>query len=76
MTGRSRWARGAIGAVLGFVVGAVVAVNVQIFSGVTDGYEASLAEVWDHSPFVTLVIVGLWVAGPVVGAWFAVRRTS
>lgn len=76
MTGGRRWRRGLVGAVLGLVVGAIVAVNVQIFSGVTDGYEASLAEVWDHSRLVALVIVGLWIAGPTVGAWLALRRTS
>jgi hypothetical protein len=65
-----------VGALVGLVVGAVIAVNVQIFSGVTDGYEASLAAVWDHSPVVAISIVGLWVAGPVIGAWLAVRRTS
>ncbi|MEX1281207.1 MAG: hypothetical protein AB1Z55_10885 [Acidimicrobiia bacterium] len=71
-----RWLRGLVGAAIGLIVGAIVAVNVQIFSGVTDGYQASLADVWDHSPFVALVIVGLWVAGPTIGVWFALRRTS
>lgn len=76
MTPRPRWVRGLVGALIGVVVGAIVAVNVQIFSGVTDGYEASLAEVWDHSPVVALVIVGLWIAGPAVGVWFGLRRSS
>ncbi len=58
---------GVVGVVLGGLVGAVIAVNVVIFSGIEGGYEASLAEVFRVNVLVGFIVVALLAAGPVVG---------
>lgn len=62
------------GAVVGAVVGAIAAVNVVIFSGMEEGYETSLPEVFRQNSLVGVAAVGLLVAGPIVGAFVARRR--
>ena len=62
-----------IGGLTGGVVGAIVAVNVVIFAGPETGYEASLAEVFDHSPVVGGLTVAALVGGPVLGVGLARR---
>ncbi|MBT8207412.1 MAG: hypothetical protein HKN07_15455 [Acidimicrobiia bacterium] len=62
------------GALVGFGVAAIVAVNVVIFSGIEDGYEASLPEVFRQNAFVGVLVVAILGAGPVVGAIVARRR--
>jgi predicted transporter len=61
------------GGILGGVVGGVVALNLMILSGVDNGYEASIAEVFDHQPVFGALVVAALVAGPVLGV-FAARR--
>lgn len=65
--------RACFAAVLGFVVAAIVAVNVVIASGVDRGYEASLGEVFEENPVAGVITVAVLVAGPVVGVWTAKR---
>lgn len=63
-----------VGGIVGGVTGAIVAVNVVIFSGVDRGYEASLREVFGHSPFLGVVVVMVLAAGPVLGVLVARRQ--
>ena len=56
-----------VGAILGFVVGAIVAVNVVIFSGIDRGYEASIPEVFRENAFVGVLTVAVLVSGPILG---------
>jgi multisubunit Na+/H+ antiporter MnhB subunit len=70
-----RWARDAFGLLAGGVVGAVVAVNVVIYSGIDRGYEASPAEVFDQNALVGVVVVVVLLAGPALGVALA-RRIS
>lgn len=68
MTRRSGWiVDSLIGTVWGAVLGAVLAVNVVIFSGVDRGYQASISEVFDHNQVVGIVTVAILAAGPVLG---------
>jgi uncharacterized membrane protein len=68
-----RMANGAIGAVLGFAVGAIIAVNVVITAGVDQGYQASLAEIFEENVFLGIVTVAILAAGPVLGVIIAHR---
>jgi hypothetical protein len=49
------------------VVGSVVALNLMILSGVDSGYEASIAQVFDHRLLFGVLVVVALVAGPVLG---------
>lgn len=68
-----RVTNGAIGAILGFAVGAIIAVNVVITAGVDQGYEASLPEIFEESIFLGIVTVAILAAGPVLGVIIAHR---
>ena len=72
-TAVKRIANGAIGAILGFAVGAIIAVNVVITAGVDQGYQASLPEIFDESLILGIVIVSILAAGPVLGVIIANR---
>lgn len=65
-----------VGLVVGGLVAAVVAVNVVIFSGIDEGYEASPTDVFEQSALVGVLVVAVLVAGPVLGvlALRALRR--
>lgn len=56
-----------VGGIVGGIVGAIAAVNVVIYSGIDDGYEATLGEVFDQYPIVGVIAVGLILLGPAVG---------
>ena len=56
-----------VGGIFGGIVGAIAAVNVVIYSGIDDGYEATLGEVFDQYPVVGVIAVGLILLGPAVG---------
>ena len=60
-----------VGGIFGGIVGAIAAVNVVIYSGIDDGYEATLGEVFDQYPVVGVIAVGLILLGPAVGMAFA-----
>lgn len=68
--------RSLVGFVVGALTGAIVAVNVVIFSGMDQGYETSLPDVFRQSPVVGVVVVAVLVAGPVVGVVLARRSGS
>lgn len=61
-----------VGLVVGGLVAAVVAVNVVIFSGIDEGYEASPTDVFEQNALVGALVVVVLVAGPVLGV-LAVR---
>ena len=63
----------AVGGLVGGLVGAVAAVNFVIFTGIEQGYEASLGEVFEHSLIAGIVTVMLLIAGPVLGVLTARR---
>jgi hypothetical protein len=65
-----------VGLVVGGLVAAVVAVNVVIFSGIDEGYEASPGEVFEQNALVGALVVAVLIAGPVLGvvALRALRR--
>ncbi len=62
-----------IGGISGGLVGAVVAVNVVIYSGTERGYETTIPELFRESVLFGLFVVAILVAGPVVGVWIARR---
>jgi hypothetical protein len=76
MTGRTGqkmpWG-GVVGAVIcgffGLVASVIVSVNLAINAGVPGGYEASTAEVFQHSPIAGVIDVLVMVVGPSLGAW-------
>lgn len=72
----NRWANWVLGGLAGGVVAVIAALNVIIFSGMSQGYETPLPQVFRENLFVGLVVVALLVAGPVVGAWLMGRRRS
>lgn len=61
-------------AFVGFAVAVIVAINVVIFSGIDDGYEASLPEVFRQNALVGVLVVLILAVGPVVGVVIARRR--
>ncbi|NHZ70849.1 MAG: hypothetical protein GWP18_04340 [Proteobacteria bacterium] len=64
---------GAAGALGGLAVGAVIAVNIVIFSGIEPGYEATIPEVFSQNVAVGIVTVAVLAAGPIVGVAVALR---
>lgn len=66
--------RAIVGALLGAVAGAVVAVNIVIFSGIDSGYETTLPQVFADNVVVGVITVLVLVAGPVIGAMWAMKR--
>ncbi|MFZ0624899.1 MAG: hypothetical protein WA726_10750 [Acidimicrobiia bacterium] len=67
-----------VGVVAGGIVGAIAAVNFIITIGI--GYDVSIGDVFDHSTIAGVVMVGILLAGPVLGVvamrWLRRRRTS
>lgn len=77
MTAKGDWLRDLlIGVVAGGIVGAIVAVNFVIFSGMERGYESTIPEIFRQSVVAGIVTVGLLLAGPIVGVWLIRRRRS
>ena len=70
---RNPWLRGLLGAIAGYVVALVVAVNVAIFGGAEQGYETPITELMRSRPLLAVVVIVLLIAGPVIGAWIVVR---
>lgn len=73
-SGRHRVVAALLGALLGAIVGAVFAVNLMIFSGVEGGYEASFSDVFEHRPFVGVLVVAALVVSPFIGLAVALHR--
>lgn len=62
------------GALLGVIVGAVLAVNIVILVGFERGYETGLSEVFDRRPAVAAVVVLVLVLSPAIGVVLVLRR--
>ena len=63
-----------LGGIIGGVTGAIVAVNFVIFSGIDDGYEASIPAVFRQNVLIGFVTVAVLLAGPVLGIVMARRQ--
>jgi hypothetical protein len=63
----------AFGTLAGGIVGAILAVNVVIYPGIDDGYEASVRQVFDEKPAVGVLAATVLVASPSI-AVTALRR--
>ena len=63
-----------LGGMVGAILGGIVAVNVVLMAGVDQGYESGIGEIFDENLFLGLITVVIWIAGPVLGIWFARRR--
>ena len=61
------------GGIIGGVAGAIVAVNFVIYSGIEDGYEASIPAVFGQNVLVGLVTVTVLLTGPALGVIVARR---
>jgi hypothetical protein len=74
-TARSGWlVDGLLGGLGGLVAGGVVAVNMVIYLGVEGGYQASLADVFEHSVVIGILVLVALMAGPVAGVVYMHRR--
>ncbi len=62
------------GALVGAVAGAVVAVNIVIFSGIERGYETPLPQIFEENAVVGVITVLVLLAGPLIGATWVLRR--
>ena len=73
-SGLKGWLRDLVaGGLIGGLVGAIAALNFVVYSGIEQGYEASLVEVFQYSVVAGVVTVMVLVAGPTLGV-FAARR--
>lgn len=63
-----------VGGLAGGVIGVIAALNLIIFSGMSEGYETSLPQVFRENAVVGVVVVALLVAGPVIGVRLMRRR--
>lgn len=66
----------ALGSVVGALIGGIVAVNVVIFSGIDDGYQASIGDVFSDNPIIGVLTVAILVAGPFAGIVMMRRRRA
>ena len=62
-----------VGGLTGGVIGVIAAVNFVIFTGIEQGYESSLVEVFEYSLIAGIVTVTILLAGPVLGVLVARR---
>ena len=62
-----------VGALIGMIVAAIVAVNLVILSGIDSGYETTIPELFRENVFLGIVTVAILVAGPIVGALYGKR---
>lgn len=64
----------AVGGLGGLVIAWIVAVNLVIYLGVEGGYQAGLGDVFGHSVMLGVVVIGVVVAGPVLGVMYMRRQ--
>lgn len=62
-----------VGGLIGGLVGVIAALNFVIYSGVDQGYEASLVEVFQYNVVAGVVTVMILAAGPTLGVFVARR---
>jgi hypothetical protein len=70
---RGQFPRYVAGGLIGGVVGAIVAVNFVIFSGLERGYETTIPEIFRENAIVGVMTVAILAAGPVLGVLMAHR---
>ena len=63
-----------VGILVGILVGGIVAVNTVIYSGVSDGYQASPTQVFDERPFAGGLAIVALLAAPALMVWTLRRR--
>lgn len=63
-----------LGGIAGGVVGAIVAVNLVIYAGIEDGYEASISDIFDENPVVGVLTVAILLGAPFAGVAIARQR--
>jgi hypothetical protein len=63
-----------LGGTVGFIVSAVIAVNVVIFSGMSRGYETSIPQVFEQNRVIGVVASALLIIGPFAGVFLARRN--
>lgn len=63
-----------VGGLGGLVIAGIVAVNLVIYLGVEDGYQAGLGDVFAHSVVLGILVVGVVVAGPALGVTYMRRQ--
>lgn len=63
----------AFGGIVGGITGAIVAVNVVIFSGMEEGYETTIPEMMRQNVFVGVLVMAILMAGPIAGVMVARR---
>ena len=64
------------GGLIGGVLGAIVAVNVVIFSGIERGYESGITEVFSYNALLGLIVSSILFAGPILGVMLARRARA
>ncbi len=74
LTRRRIVTRVVFGALIGLVLGAIASINVVIFSGIEDGYEATPAQVFEENALVGTIAVLVLGAGPLLGVLVALRQ--
>lgn len=65
-----------IGALVGTVIGGIVALNLIIFAGTDRGYEAGIGELLAERPLVAAIALAILVISPFVGIVVAKRSGS
>ena len=64
------------GAIIGGIIGAIVAVNFVIMVGPDSGYESSFTDIFSESTVVGLATIVILIAGPLLGAAIALRSRA
>lgn len=64
------------GAIIGGIIGAIVAVNFVIMVGPDSGYESSFADIFSESTADGVATIAILIAGPLLGAFIALRTRA
>jgi MFS family permease len=62
-----------LGGLIGGFLGAIVAVNVVIFSGIERGYQSGITEIFEYNAVLGVLVLSILVGGPVLGVVLARR---
>jgi hypothetical protein len=62
-----------VGGLIGGFLGAIVAVNVVIFSGIERGYQSGITEIFEYNAVLGVLVLSILVGGPVLGVVLARR---
>lgn len=61
------------GGVIGEIAAVITTWNLAILIGVEGGYEAGIGDVFGHSTLAGILVIAIWIAGPIVGVVLARR---